>query len=381
MQGFLYPGGSIISQGLLLLILMIGAVCFIKAIRHKKIPAPAIVFACFFLLLLLTYVISPKVQYGRSYEAIGAYRTLGQFKVACFFSFMYFVGYYSEIKRSASSRVLSFVFLMFLVSFSIMFFYTRDTLMLKYDRDVTVNAAYQLVVLIPYLPIAFSYIKNNFLRIGIVLLMASLIILGSKRGAIVCMLMGIAFSLLYYMKHTQLDTKRVVIILLMLLIGYAFIYYSIEQNDYLIGRLEKTQKSGIGGRGIAYSVLWEHWRTNDSNLAFFFGNGTAASIGIWGNFAHNDWLELLSDNGLLGVIIYALLLISFFIMARRSILSKTYKCSLYLCILMWFLVTCFSMGYLSFSSGMNTMLLGILTAKNVLTQDESISEEEDSIID
>lgn len=48
MQGFLYPSGSIISQGILLVILAIGGMCFIGTLLHKNIPAPAIVFTLFF---------------------------------------------------------------------------------------------------------------------------------------------------------------------------------------------------------------------------------------------------------------------------------------------------------------------------------------------
>lgn len=382
MQGFLYPSGSIISQGILLVILAIGGMCFIGTLLHKNIPAPAIVFTLFFLMLLLTYVASPKIQYGWKHEAIGAVATFGQFKNACAFSLLFFIGYYTEIRQNVNQKIITTVFVILLVVAVIMFFHSKSRLLLELDREgVTVNAAYKFVVLIPFLPLVMNCLKNKYVRIGIVASMMSLIIMGSKRGAILCMLASSVFILYYYLHHTRLSVKKIIAVLFVVLLGCTFLFYSIEQNEYLTGRLEKMEKSGIGTRNIAYSELWKHWYSESSNFAYLFGNGSAASIGVWGNYAHNDWLELLTDNGLLGVVMYMSMFFSFLLLIYRSLLSPDFKLSMYLCLLIWLLQTFFSMGYTDVGNGVYTLLLGILTGKDITVQNEIDYNHEGIVVD
>lgn len=388
MQGVLYPSGTIISQSILFLILAIGSMCFFRSVLDRNIPTAVAVFAFFILMLTLTYLVSPKIQYGWKYEAIGAVNTFGQFKNTCSFSLLFFIGYYSGMRQNVNWKIISAVFSMLLTVAVIMFFDNKQELMMELTRKgitnregVTNNAAYGFVVLIPFLPIVMSHIKKKYLIIGVVVFMASLIIMGSKRGAILSMIVSTVFSVFYYLYHIRLDVNKTIGILLMLIVGGVLMFYAIEQNEYLIGRLEKTQTSGIGTRKIAYSVLWDYWNHESSNFAYFFGNGSSASIKVWGNYAHNDWLELLTDNGLLGVVTYALLFFSFFLLIRRSELSPWYRLSMYLCLLIWFLQTCFSMGYTDLVNGTYTLLLGILTGKSINKQNEITADEKNAVID
>ena len=91
-------------------------------------------------------------------------------------------------------------------------------------------------------------------------------------------------------------------------------------NEYLQYRLEVAAQGNISGRDIIYSNIWNSW-LNSNSFHFLFGYGFAASIKITGgSFAHNDWLEILSNFGLLGVIIFAVL----FYQVITS--AKSYRC-------------------------------------------------------
>ncbi len=380
LQGFLYPSGSIISQSILLLILIIGSLCLLKSVMDRNIPTPIAVFAFFILMLSITYLVSPKIQYGWKYEAIGAVSTFGQFKNAISFSLLFFIGYYSGMKQQMSSKIMCAVFYILLIVTVIMFFDQKNKLIIELGREgVTNNTAYRIVALIPFLPIAMNYIKKRYLCIGVIILMAILIIIGSKRGAILSMVICGAFSVFYYLLHTKLNAKKIIGILFLLFVSIVLIVYAIEQNEYLMGRLEK---SGIGTREIAYAILWDYWNHESSNFSYFLGNGTSASIKVWGNYAHNDWLELLTDNGLLGVTTYIFLFVVFFLLIRKSELSPWYRLSMYLCILIWFLQSCFSMGYTNALNGTYTLLLGVLTAISLnKNQNDILEDEKDTVID
>ena len=54
---------------------------------------------------------------------------------------------------------------------------------------------------------------------------------------------------------------------------------------------------------------------------------------------------------------------------------------MYLCLLIWFLQTFFSMGYTDVGNGVYTLLLGILTGKDITVQNEIDYNHEDIVVD
>ncbi len=79
-----------------------------------------------------------------------------------------------------------------------------------------------------------------------------------------------------------------------------------ETNDYFRFRIEQTLEGESSSRDVIYSQLWSHYLGNDSYLELIFGEGAfyTVNITIGNHKAHNDWLEILIDCGLLGVISY-----------------------------------------------------------------------------
>ena len=77
----------------------------------------------------------------------------------------------------------------------------------------------------------------------------------------------------------------------------------------------------------------------------------------------NDWLELLISNGAVGVILYLTIFISMIKFLRNSSLSPIMRLSAYLCILIWFLQSIFSMGYTAISNAEYILLLGLIAGE------------------
>ena len=77
-------------------------------------------------------------------------------------------------------------------------------------------------------------------------------------------------------------------------------------NEYLQYRLELAAQGDTSNRDIIYSNIWNTWLNSDFfHLLFGYGFAAYLKLSGTGNFAHNDWLEILSNFGLLGVIILA----------------------------------------------------------------------------
>lgn len=381
LQGILYPSGSIISQTVLLLFLIIGLFCYLKTVLRLDNPSFVKLFILFYAILLITFLVSPKTVIGDKNEAIGIVSTFGQFKEISAFVLSFFISYILVRKKDIDDvHVWWFGIIIFILSI-LRFFFSRD-LLAEENEMFTNNAGYFLVATVPYIP--FIIKKKKVLGAVIAVILSALIIASAKRGAIVCLMVSLAFMMFYYLKSHKITFKRVFAILLLLAAAATFIYYSIESNEYLMSRIEKTQSEGIGQRSIAYVALWNHWSSDTNLFTFLFGNGMAQTITVWGNYAHNDWLELLIDNGLVGVVIYLMLFVLAFMYIRKMNIGRLYKLSAYLCLIIWFLKTVFSMGYTSMMNVMFCFLLGLIIGKNEFHKQNTIktnnSDEKDIML-
>lgn len=368
MQGILYAGGSLISQSLILILLLLGFFSLFGTISMKNKPLPVIMLALFYLMLSLTYIFSPKEVFGWRYEAVGLINTYSQFRNICVFSLFFYLGYYTTLKYKTTWKSISYLGMLFLIFAVIRFFYSEAVLIQEKNRDNVVNnAAYIFVSIIPYVPIVFQQIRRKWLGIFFVIPIVFFIIMGVKRGAIVCMIASIILSFFLHLKKTRFSIMRFLMVTLLFCLTIGLVYYLAMKNSFLLERLEYTQDKGIGTREIAYAMLWKHWLFETTNLQFLFGNGACSSIAIWGNYAHNDWLELLSNNGLLGVIVYFFVFLSFFFYTYHRKLEYIHKLAIYLCLLIMFLKSIFSMGYTDLENGIFMLLLGFLMAKSTVT--------------
>ena len=369
LQGFLYPTGSIISQFSILLFLIIGFFSFIKTLLRLNNPFFVKVFIAFYIILLLTFLLSPKTVIGTKNEAIGLVSTFGQFKEISAFVLSFFIAYIFVSKNNINSTYIYWTGIVFFVLSVIRYFFSKDLLL--EDREMfTNNAGYFLVAIIPYIP--FLIEKKKSIGVIISVLVTGLIIASAKRGAIVCLIASILFMLLYYLKSHKITIKHIIVTLIVFSISAIFVYYAVTSNEYLMMRIVKTQDEGIGQRSIAYLTLWQYWSSETNILKFLFGNGMTQTVTVWGNYAHNDWLELLIDNGLVGVILYMLFFISAFAYIRKMKIESIYKLSAYLCLIIWLLKTIFSMGYTSIMNVIFCLLLGMIIGINELKKRSNI---------
>ena len=95
-----------------------------------------------------------------------------------------------------------------------------------------------------------------------------------------------------------------------------------------------------------------------------FGGGfcNAPTLSSRGVFAHNDWLELLADLGVVGVLAYAYIIFGMLKLIQQAKRQNT-KYILIMITAIWFMKTMFSMSYLEENSFFLMMLLGYVATK------------------
>ena len=377
LQGIVYPSGSIISQGVLLLFLMIGFGCLLRTMMQNHNPQVIQIFVVFYIMILLWYILSPKTVHGTINEAIGAVSTLGQFKNASIFFLSFFIAYYCSIgHKNINDSYIFKISIAFFILILMRYFFSKSILSAERE-DFTNNAGYYFIAYLPYIPIILK--KHRIVAILMMLISIVIVFVSAKRGAILCLLASVVFSFIYYLKSYRLY-KKYVILLFAIICAFGILGYNLYiSNDYLMYRIENTKEVGIGSRTLAYSILWQHWYTDTNILTLLFGNGSAATVNVWGNYAHNDWLEVLIDYGLIGILVYLSLFIALFIFIRKSEIDVHYKLSMYICFIVWFLKTLFSMGYTDTANAFFMLLLGIIIGQ-IQNNRKYISYEKNIII-
>ena len=108
------------------------------------------------------------------------------------------------------------------------------------------------------------------------------------------------------LKFTNRNRKYVLLILSFasLAIGLYFIVDLLNTNDYFIQRIEQTLDGDSSNRNELYSTFFNHFISEQNFFRFVFGNGANATLKVGVNYAHNDWLELAINNGILGIALY-----------------------------------------------------------------------------
>lgn len=320
----------------------------------------AILLLIFWAMNAISFFISPKQIF--SFYLFLEVDTLVIFKSITIALFSYFPFYYfSEHGSFKENRLRTFVFLLFIFSFfNLLLGYTLQSQITLEDNNV-VDQAYLFVQLIPLILISY---KKSPLYIFIALA-ALLVLWGSKRGAILCMAIDMMVFFVYLLKEDSFGRKHRGVILmffaLVLVVGVMFVL----GNDFLYERLLETgsdsDKSG-DVRTERYLELWTVYLDNSSIEQLLFGRGFAQTVTVGGGLAHQDWIELLIDNGFFGLFLYIFMIGICVknIIKWNSSVPKAFRYALICCVLNWSLTATYSMVYASREAFILFVTLGII---------------------
>lgn len=360
LQGWLFDHGSFISQSIAAIWLIIDVIYLIKCIRIGKIGIVGRYFLLFWILQTITWIITSFLLNSRF--NIGLSETYSLYKnisiaFLSYFPFFFFV-YRSIIDEKLIKvfAILSFLGLLgaYFISYNEMV-YTNDTV------DIANRGAYYLVVIIPLLGLFF----NNTVEFAFYGGIAVLVLTGAKRGAILCVSIELLLFVYYYIKASL--QRKSSLKFIWILIGVSVLFYVIaniyQGNEFLQERYDQTLSGDSSLRDEIYSLaLYKYGEQGFVHK--IFGNGMSSTLGILGGYAHQDWLELLINNGLLGVLVYALVFMSllFFYRKNKRVLSIMEKFMFVSALLGWLMRSMFSMGYVSIETSFFVIVFGLICA-------------------
>jgi hypothetical protein len=237
--------------------------------------------------------------------------------------------------------------------------------------EVTNNMGYSFVAIIPLLVL----LKRNLLKYILFAVCVAFILLSIKRGAIVTGLFATVVFMFSSLKNSKRGVKFVAFLSVIVIgLGIYFLASDLMQNNaYFQSRLDRSYGMDDSSvRSIIYSGLLEHfWDSKILNQ--LFGNGAFATTKFAINFAHNDWLEILIDHGVFGILLYITYWICFYKTWRlsRNKNDASISVSILLVMLIYFVKSFFSMSYYSMEM-YATFTLGYCLSQLSVTSNEQL---------
>lgn len=367
LKGILYDSGGAFSTICGYTLLLLGIIYFIKVINSedaKKI-LPVIILFIILLIYGVLFMISGKSYYhymSDEYLSSNFYLLQILYSFLPIFSVFYF--YCKELIDINDIKFLSIILLVCSI-FEYYHIVQSNMIMMKgLDGVGTVNAGYSFVRL---LPMIFVWNKNRLFQILYAVIIFVFILISVKRGAILTLACGIVYFLIYLRINNKINLRTVFI--LSIGVGAAFLYinYLMKNMAYFTYRLDLTLHGSSSQRDEIYDYFIHHLLNEDDVFKIFLGNGAFSTVGFYGQYAHNDWLEIAMNQGLLGIVAFTSFFMFFFkTLYKRNIKQNNPSLFYGMAVVVLFIPSFFSMSYSEIGLSLGIPLMYGVLGKNFI---------------
>lgn len=350
LQGIFFASGSAFSLAIILLFTAISFFYFFKVnLASKKKTSFFIVLnllVVMFTIYGIAYVLEePPVTIGVSQSKPYNYLKAIYKSLLPIYTFYYFTKK-NVITQSFLQKIVPIFFVVVIASFWQFDVVRRLELVNNgiEGEDVVNYKCYAFLSLFITLTV---YQKKMWIQIlGMTCIMAFLLI-GMKRGAIFVGLICMALYSLVLCKSTK-GYKKLLIIgasIAVVILLLCLFYYLMDTYDFFNKRLQKTIEGNTSGRDGLFYVFFNYYLYETTPIQFLFGSGANATLSISYNYAHNDWLELAVNQGVVGLSLYLCFWYSIFRFWKSMDRSQYTFFAFSLFVVICFMKTLFSRTY------------------------------------
>lgn len=205
------------------------------------------------------------------------------------------------------------------------FFFSNYSLHAFEDLETQNNGAYTLLYMLPFI----LCMRKGYLRIGGMVIILVELLFSLKRGGVLAFALAV---LVYWLINTfSYNRKKFVIwhfLLSVIIVGgfiLFYVYFDQMTGNLLSVRFQSLQDDGGSGRLDIYPVVWSHFKES-SFINIVFGHGWDAVRMQCGMdiSAHNDFMEILYDFGIIVFVIYIFFYIKLFKVVRCLIKRRSF---------------------------------------------------------
>lgn len=369
LNGSLYPSGGFIAQGLQYVLILMSLYYALYANQHYSLPSYFI--GLDVLLLMFTF-------YGMVLLMKGERLVIQEFCLeipntaylkSIYKSLLPVYPFYvftrQGLLKEKTVKVWFFIFLVLAINS----YYKTEARLLRAalenehssKEEFTNNTGYTFVALLPAL---ILFHKKPILQYLGIILCTFFIVSAMKRGAIVCWAVCVCWFMIINYKKAETKRKRwiVAFVSLGVILFAVYLFVDMMQHSYYFQlRLAQTEEGNSTGRDQLFSVFFHHFINENSPWRFLFGNGASATLKIGPNFAHNDWLEIAINQGILGLIVFLSYWVCFYHSWQKTSRNPQAFMAIGMIFIIYLLSTMFSMSYTSVTR-CAAMLLGYYLA-------------------
>lgn len=184
----------------------------------------------------------------------------------------------------------------------------RDYVYTWFLKEENQNSASYM--LLHFFPLVLCF-PNKWIKMGVSIIVISSIFLSLKKGGIIALAVG---GMLYFVVWTLFGEKRrmgvirlIISFILIILVVYSFQEYNKTTSNLFINRFDDDNM------GSGRVLIWEHtWQMiiDSDLLSLMFGHGynAVAFYSSLKSSAHNDFLEIIYDYGVIGFTLFIALI-------------------------------------------------------------------------
>lgn len=345
LQGTLYPSESLISQFLLLVILLMSLrhfVFFLKDFKTMDYIKGLVLLILMFIIYGLLLIITDGAITKSIRKVVPTYFYLKQYLVSLLPILTCY--YYAKKKYLNTKLLTSWVPIFLFVAICEFFRYQREAHIgfVGERLDITNNAGYIFLGLIP----CMCVLKNRTIQYFGVAICVMFVFFAMKRGAIIISSVIVLIYLYYEFKKNH-SYRKIQFVFLFFIISAVSVYYlqhTLFLNDYFNTRVEKTLEGDTSNRENLYEECVDFYLNEASIFQQIFGLGADGTLKVTYDYAHNDWLEILIDQGILGIFIFFNYWWCFYRAIFKGRLSQSSKRILIIIFVFTLLRTFFSMS-------------------------------------
>ncbi len=351
LQGTLYATGSIISQGILVIVLIISVYYAVLAnIRYTFPPYMKVLnllvamFTVYGVALLLSGEVLVIKEGHLGVVSNKDYLKNVYMSLLPIYTFFIF----GKIGLLTESIIRRWVPLFVIVAIAAYFENQNAALaraeeIMSMQEEFTNNAGYLFLAIVPSL----MFIKKPIWQYLLLLACGVFIISSMKRGAIIIYAISLIPFFYWTLRNTSFK-RKITLFILVICCAFAIVYYvsyMLDTSEYFDARLEQTFAGDASNREDMYPILLRQIFYFATPLQLLFGHGAWGTLKVSDNFAHNDWLEIGINQGMIGLAVYVIYWFTFFKTAIALRQNQTLYGAIILTALSLSIKTMFSMSY------------------------------------
>ena len=215
-----------------------------------------------------------------------------------------------------------------------------ELLMMGEDKEIVNNGGYIILALLPLC----GFMKKRVSQVVAILVSFYFIFTSFKRGSMLIFAVCIVYYLYSTINSSRQKIGSILLFCILFYFMYDFLLNLLASSDMFQFKLAQTMEGDSSHRNLIFAKLWEAMLNADP-IHFLFGYGAYATMGIAGIFAHNDWLEIFVDQGLVGVVIHAIFCWNLIMVCRKEQRGSDARLALGLFAIIYIMTTMFSMAF------------------------------------